>query len=49
MAEETKLKANKKQAWEMPLFNFTKLLENYKIPGVDFAALMNREKKNIEA
>jgi phasin family protein len=49
MAEEIKLKTGKKQAWEMPLFDFTKMLENYKIPGVDFTALMNHEKKNIEA
>jgi len=49
MAEETKLKANKKQAWEMPLFDFNKLLENYKIRGVDFTVLMDHEKKNIEA
>jgi len=49
MEKELKPKADKKQHWEMPYFDFTKLLENYKIPGVDFSALVDREKKNIEA
>jgi phasin family protein len=35
--------------WEMPFPNFTKLLENYKIPGVDFSKLLDRRKSNIEA
>jgi phasin family protein len=49
MEKELKPKADKKQHWEMPFFDFTKLLENYKIPGVDFSALVDREKRNIEA
>src|SRR5580692_6236415 len=49
MTNETKPKTDKKQHWEMPFPDFRKLLENYKIPGVDFAALMDHEKKNIEA
>jgi phasin family protein len=49
MAKETKPEADKKQHWEMPFPDFTKLLENYKLPGVDFSALVDREKKNIEA
>jgi phasin family protein len=49
MANETKPKADKKYPWEMALPDFTKLLEGYKIPGVDFSALVDREKKNIEA
>jgi phasin family protein len=49
MATETKPKADKKQQWEMPFPEFTKLLENYKIPGIDFSAFVDREKRNIEA
>jgi phasin family protein len=30
-------------------FDFTKLLGRYKLPGVDFSAIVEREKKNIEA
>ena len=30
-------------------FDFKELLEQYKLPGVDFAALLERERKNIEA
>lgn len=33
----------------MPFFDFTKILEQYKLPGVDFAALVERERKNIDA
>jgi len=49
MANESKPKTDKKQPWEMPFPDFTKLLESYKIPGVDVSAFMNREQKNIEA
>ena len=49
MADKSKPKTDKKQHWEMPFPDFTKLLENYKLPGVDFSALVDREKKNIEA
>ena len=30
-------------------FDFTKMMQQYKVPGVDFSAIMEREKKNIEA
>jgi phasin family protein len=33
----------------LPSFDFSKLLGQYKMPGVDFSAIMEREKKNIEA
>jgi phasin family protein len=33
----------------MPSFDFTKLLNQFRLPGVDFAALVDRERKNIEA
>lgn len=49
MANESKPKAEKKHQWEMPFPDFTKLMENYKIPGVDFSAFLDREKRNIEA
>ena len=29
--------------------NFTKLMSQFRLPGVDFAALVDRERKNIEA
>jgi phasin family protein len=49
MADGTKSKSDKKQQWEMPFPDFTKMMQAYKIPGVDFAAVLEREKKNIEA
>ena len=49
MVEKTKPEAEKKQFLGMSFPDFTKLLENYKVPGVDFSALVEREKKNIEA
>ena len=36
-------------AGETPFFDFTKLMSQYRLPGVDFAALVDRERKNIEA
>ena len=39
----------KEKSGAMPGFDFTKLMGQYKIPGVDFAAIIEREKKNIEA
>jgi phasin family protein len=33
----------------IPAFDFGKLLKDFKLPGVDFAALIERERKNIEA
>jgi phasin family protein len=44
MAKETPTKTG-----ALPGFDFSKLLGQYKIPGVDFSAIMEREKKNIEA
>lgn len=32
-----------------PGFDFTKLLQPFKIPGVDFSSIVERERKNIEA
>ena len=32
-----------------PVFDFTKLVSQFRLPGVDFAALVDRERKNIEA
>jgi phasin family protein len=49
MADEPKTKVETKRHWEMPFLDFGKLLENYKVPGVDFSALVDHEKKNIEA
>ena len=34
---------------KMPSFDFTKLMKDFKLPGVDLATIMDREKKNIEA
>ena len=39
----------KAAAGEAPVFDFTKLMSQYRLPGVDFAALVDRERKNIEA
>ena len=36
-------------AGETPVFDFTKLVSQFRLPGVDFAALVDRERKNIEA
>ena len=34
---------------KMPNFDFTKLMKDFKLPGVDLATIMDREKRNIEA
>src|SRR5450432_4436751 len=34
---------------KMPSFDFTKLMKDFKLPGVDLVTIMDREKKNIEA
>jgi phasin family protein len=47
MPKETKSHAEKNGPGET--FDFTKLLGQYNLPGVDFAALVERERKNIEA
>ena len=36
-------------AGETPVFDLTKLMSQFQLPGVDFAALVDRERKNIEA
>jgi hypothetical protein len=39
----------KRTTGETPFFDFTKLMSQFRLPGVDFAALVDRERKNIEA
>src|SRR5450631_4780228 len=34
---------------KMPSFDFSKLMKDFKLPGVDMATILEREKKNIEA
>jgi phasin family protein len=34
---------------QTPTFDFTKMLQQFQIPGVDFASIIERERKNIEA
>ena len=34
---------------EVPVFDFTKLMSQFRLPGVDFTAFVDRERKNIEA
>ena len=34
---------------ETPVFDFPKLMSQFRLPGVSFAALVDRERKNIEA
>jgi phasin family protein len=34
---------------KMPSFDFTTMMKDFKLPGVDLAAIMDREKRNIEA
>lgn len=48
MANDSK-STEKSTAGEMPFFDFTKLMSQFRLPGVDFAALVDRERKNIEA
>ena len=36
-------------AGETPVFDFAKLMSQFRLPGVDFASLVDRERKNIEA
>ena len=36
-------------AGETPFLDFTELMSQFRLPGVDFAALVDRERKNIEA
>lgn len=39
----------KKPGEAVPSFDFTKLLNQYKLPGVNFSAVIDYERKNIEA
>ncbi len=48
MSDDSKSSESGK-AGEAPLFDFTKMLSQFRIPGVDFAAIVDRERKNIEA
>jgi phasin family protein len=41
--------AEKGAAGETQFLDFTKLMSQFRLPGVDFAALLDRERKNIEA
>jgi len=36
-------------AGETPVFDFAKLMSQFRLPGVDFTAFVDRERKNIEA
>ena len=36
-------------AGETPVFDFSKLMSQFRLPGVDFTAFVDRERKNIEA
>ena len=36
-------------AGETPVFDFSKLMSQFQLPGVDFTALVDRERRNIEA
>lgn len=49
MPNETETKAGKNQTEGFPVFDFSKLLNQYKLPGVNFADLVEHERKNIEA
>jgi phasin family protein len=50
MAEDNKDNAGQSVSGDSaPGFDFTKLLQPFKIPGVDFSSIVERERKNIEA
>src|SRR5260370_39451105 len=49
-AVSTDIKPTEKgAAGETPVFDFSKLMSQFRLPGVDFAALVDRERRNIEA
>ncbi len=48
MAEQGKDKGTS-FSFQTPAFDFTKILQQFKIPGVDFDQVVERERKNIEA
>jgi phasin family protein len=49
MAEENKDAGSGSSGGQTPAFDFTKMLQQFKIPGVDFSSIVERERKNIEA
>jgi len=49
MAEENKDAGTGSSGGQTPAFDFTKMLQQFKIPGVDFSSIVERERKNIEA
>ncbi len=49
MTKGTKTGPEHEGSNDTPGFDFKELLAHYKLPGVDFTALLEREKKNIEA
>lgn len=49
MTKVGKSKSTEGSTNELLFFDFSKLLEQYRLPGVDFTALIDRERKNIEA
>src|SRR3954452_22236227 len=50
MAEENKDNSGPSVSGDSaPGLDFTKLLQPFKIPGVDFSSIVERERKNIEA
>jgi phasin family protein len=49
MAEENKDAGTSSSGGQTPAFDFTKMLQQFKIPGVDFSSIVERERKNIEA
>ena len=49
MAEENKDAGTGSSGGQTPAFDFTKMLQQFKIPGVDFSSIVDRERKNIEA
>jgi phasin family protein len=49
MAEENKDTGSGSTGGPTPAFDFSKMLQQFKIPGVDFSSIVERERKNIEA
>ena len=49
MSNNMKKPTEKAVAGETAFLDFTKLMSQFRLPGVDFAALVDRERENIEA
>jgi phasin family protein len=49
MAKDTDGKSGRTNSTSGMGFDFTKLMGQYKLPGVDLSAIVERERKNIEA